>query len=225
MNTLLWRIVEDQANWVLRNNVQGDDDDIQLLEELVNETKSLTDQEIEFQRKGYHILIYSPFRYDLPVLPKYQVRFKPPYHNKNVFYGSLETQTSYYEYAYHWMRQRFHIKNLSTAAERRTIFSVNFKGKNVIDIQDHPNIDAIMDKNDYSASHSFASQNKKGTPILYPSARKQDGLNMAIMNITDLEKKPDEKHSIHLIFSSREEKCRIITHEEKDLYIFWKEVS
>src|SRR5690348_15899593 len=75
------RVVEDQVKLTSYRATEDAEKAIQL-EILIDLTKP-PKRQIE-----WHELIYTPFRYNLPVLPRFQARFKPPYFQKNVFYAS-----------------------------------------------------------------------------------------------------------------------------------------
>jgi hypothetical protein len=222
---ILWRITEDQASWFLRNNTPCDEEEVGLIEELVSETKPNNDLVREFERRGYHFLVYSQFRYPPPIPPEYEARFKPPFYSKNVFYGSIELYTSYYEYAYHWMRQRIHLPTVSLTAEERTVFSVSFSDRSIVDIHHHKDIAAIMNKADYAASHKFVKENQHINSILYPSARKVGGKCVSTYDIKNLSKTPKEKDNIRLVFHTKKQDCVIYDSSNQPVTIKWRDVS
>lgn len=219
----LWRIAEEQAASSLQNSVDADEDEIDFLEGLVAETKPEKILERKFVQMGYHYLVYSQFRYPPPVPSEYQARFKPPFHGNNVFYGSVEPDTSMHEYAYHWMRQRFHIKKLKRKAEPRTLFSVDFDDPNITDITHNPNLANIMHKTDYSASHAFVKTNQCSS-ILCPSVRHFGGLNVAVSDISLLGKQPCHQENIRLTFDAKIQACKIKT-AFQTITILWTQVS
>lgn len=219
----LWRIAEEQATSSLQNSVDADEGEIDFLEGLVAESKPEKVLERKFVQMGYHYLVYSQFRYPPPVPSQYQARFKPPFHGNNVFYGSTEMDTSMHEYAYHWMRQRLHLKTLKRKAEPRTLFSVGFSDEYITDIRNHTNLASIMDKADYSASHAFVKANRC-TSILYPSVRHQGGLNVAVNEIALLSKEPTHQENIRLTFDAKIKGCKIKT-AFAAVTILWSHVS
>ncbi len=223
MKSELWRIAEEQVASSLQNNLDADEGEIDFLESLVAETKPEKTLERKFIQMGYHYLIYSQFRYPPPVPSQYQARFKPPFHMNNVFYCSKETDTSLHEYAYHWMRQRLHLKKLKRRAEPRTLFSVKFSDDHMTDLTMHPNLANIMDKTDYSASHAFVKA-KRCSSILYPSVRYEGGLNVAVNDIELLSKLPSTRENIWLIFESKIQACQIRMDKLK-VTILWSQVS
>jgi hypothetical protein len=219
----LWRIAEEQAASSLQNSIDADEEEIDFLEWLVAETKPEKLLERKFIQMGYHYLIYSQFRYSTPVPSEYQARFKPPFHKNNVFYGSIDQDTSMHEYAYHWMRQRIHLKKLKRKAEPRTLLSVDFADANITDIMRHPNLANIMHKTDYSASHAFVQTNQCSS-ILYPSVRHQGGVNVAVNEITLLGKKPSHLENIRLTFDAKIQGCKLKT-AYQTVTILWSQVS
>jgi hypothetical protein len=219
----LWRIAEEQAASSLQNSVDADEGEIDFLEGLVAETKPEKVLERKFIQMGYHYLVYSQFRYPPPVPSQYQARFKPPFHGNNVFYGSIETATSMHEYAYHWMRQRLHLKKLKRKAEPRTLFAVDLSDDHITDLTKHPNLANIMAKTDYSASHAFVKANRCSS-ILYPSIRHQGGLNVAVNDIGLLGKQPCRQENIRLTFDAKIQACKIKT-AFQTFTILWGQVS
>src|SRR4029078_3099921 len=93
----------------------------------------------------WHPLIATPFRYD-PPYP--EARFRPSY-GKNVFYGSLLEETALYEHAFHFIKQRMHLK-IKTDTGVRTIFLVDANENQALKIKNHADCTDIMDKNNYS---------------------------------------------------------------------------
>lgn len=223
MKAELWRIAEEQAASSLQNSVDASEVEIDFLETLVAETKPEKVLERKFIQMGYHYLVYSQFRYPPPVPSQYQARFKPPFHGNSVFYGSIKSDTSMHEYAYHWMRQRLHLKQLKRKAEPRTLFSVHFYDSNITDITQNPNLATIMHKTDYSASHAFVKANRCSS-ILYSSVRHQGGLNVAVNDIALLSKQPTHQENIRLTFDAKIQGCKIKT-ASQTVTILWSQVS
>jgi hypothetical protein len=166
----------------------------------------------------WHPLIATPFRYNPP--HHQPARFRQIY-GKNVFYGSLIEETTLYEHAYHFMKQRIHL-NIRTETGTRTIFFVNADNKNAIHVKNDKHFLLIIDKNNYSASHQFVAANPQATCILYPSCRdpKQRD-NAAILDIKRLEKNPTWESSIKFFYDNNKKQMTWIDYQ---LHIQWTEV-
>lgn len=166
--------------------------------------------EILFQRSteavrkqyvGWHKLIRSPFQYPLPVKTLYQARFRPPQSLKNVFYGSVEEETAFYEFAYHYVKERFHLVSGDTCD--RTSFSVELNNKTEFKIHNNPKVAFIMDPFSYSGSHNFVNSNPNYTVICYPSCRdpiKRD--SYAVLDINMLAKNQKSNRNITIIWDA-----------------------
>lgn len=153
------------------------------------------------QNIGWHKLIRSPFLYPLPVKTMYQARFRPPQSLKNVFYGSVEEETAFYEFAYHYVKERFHLISGDTCD--RTSFSVELNNKTEFKIHSNPKVAFIMDPFSYTESHNFVKANPKYTVICYPSCRdpkKRDCY--AVLNIDMLAKNPKSNRNITIIWDA-----------------------
>ncbi|MBC7531127.1 MAG: RES family NAD+ phosphorylase [Oligoflexus sp.] len=220
----LWRITEEQATSSLHNNIPDSSSrETDFLENLVDETKPLKTLEQQYIQAGYHYLVYSQFRYPLPVPSRYAARFKPPLHMENVFYGGLAPETSYHEYVYHFLRQRLHISGLSEFKETRTIFSVEFHDDHTTDLRHLENTAAIMHKTDYSLSHSFVKSNQCSS-ILYPSARHHGGECVAVFDIRYLKKIPKSHENIQLSLNAINHACHV-KNPFRAFTIKWSDVS
>lgn len=153
------------------------------------------------QNVGWHKLIRSPFLYPLPVKTLYQARFRPPQSLKNVFYGSVEEKTAFYEFAYHYVKERFHLVAGDTCA--RTSFSVELNNNTEVKIHNTPKVALIMDPFNYSESHNFVNSNPSYTVICYPSCRdpnKRD--SYAVLDINRLGKNPKSNRNITIIWDA-----------------------
>ena len=207
----LVRIIEHQASLSSYRATQHEERALQL--ELLIETTKPKNPFIE-----WHPLIATPFRYHPP---HPYARFRPPY-GKNVFYGSLLEETALYEHAFHFMRER---KHLSTETETgiRTIFFVDADDRDSVNIKDTPHFSAIIDKNDYSASHQFIMTNLQATFILYPSCRDpQQRDNAAILDINHLGKNPKWEAAIKFFYDNKQQQ---ITWLDYKLPINWMQVA
>ena len=213
------RVVEDQARVSSFQATQDVEKAIQL-EILIDFTKP------PIREADWDDLVSTPFRYDLPVLPTYQARFRPPYHSKNVFYGSEALATALFEYSYHLMRQRIHLQSGKRRVKNetgvRTGFEVESDDSHAVRIHKHPDVSKIMDKSDYSASHEFIRSSPDTTYLIYPSVRdpkKRD--NMAIMDIKLLAEKPLGERQLNFFYDYRKKAVFWI---ELGLFILWKQV-
>lgn len=221
MLSFLNRIVELQAKSVLRS-LTHTQNEYNFLESLIESTKP------ELPLSAHHYLITTPFRYDLPVPPIYQARFRPPYFHQNCFYGTLHFHTACYEYAYHWLRQRAHLTGLSQESASRTHFTLRFSDAHCLDITRHRNVKKIMDKNDYTASHDFVKKQKKLSSILYPSCRDpQNGLCVVTFSPKTLAKKIHTERTLHLTYLNQKKACLIeipTARATEKKIIYWQEV-
>jgi hypothetical protein len=213
------RVVEDQAKLTSYRATQDAEKAIQL-EILIDLTKP------PMRQAGWHDLISTPFRHALPVLPRFQARFRPPHFLKNVFYASGHIDTAIYEYSFHMMRQRVHLqvgkKRVKNETGTRTGFSVEADDSSAVRVHDLPNVSAIMDKADYSASHTYVQCNPNADFIVYPSVRDpQHRDNMAIMEITRLSKTLNGERQLNFFYDYRK---KVVTWIDMPLAIAWRQV-
>jgi len=216
---LVYRVVEDQASLNSYRATQDEETAVQL-EILIELTKPRR------QFNEWHNLVATPFRYPLPVNSPYQARFRPPFFQKNVFYAAGILETSLYEYSYHFMRQRVHLmvkkKRKKNETGTRTGFSVNTDDTGFVDIRNHPNITAIMDKGDYTGSHQFIKDNALDY-LIYPSAR--DPLHrdsIAIFDVHKIEKNPATEHVLNFFYDYGKKEVLWL---REDLRVEWSVVS
>ncbi len=208
----LVRIVARQAALSSYKATQNEERALQL-ELLIENTKPKN------LYSAWHPLIATPFRYGPPLL---QGRFRPSY-GKNVFYGSLVEETALYEHAYHFMKQRIHLKKMKTETGVRTLFWVDVKGNNAIHVKNYFDSALIMDKNDYSHSHQFILSHPHATLIMYPSCRDpKNGDNAAVLDIERLGKNLKWESSIKFFYDN---KTRKISWLDYDLHIQWEQLS
>lgn len=214
------RCVESQSHAPLRS-LTDTNEEYEFLEQFVEDSKPPYPG-----HQGYDVLIQTPFRYKLPVPDRYAARFRPSFFNKNVFYASAEKSTSLYETSYHFLRQRQHISDLSQTPEPRTLFTVGINLKTSFDVRTDADIERIMARDDYSASHAFVRNNPHIDVFLYPSCRcPKKGTNAAVLEITRIEKKPRSKELLHFVYDQGKKGVRIFSGQELILFILWKEVS
>lgn len=206
----LVRIVEHQATLSSYRATQNEERAVQL-ELLIEATKPKN------LYHDWHTLVATPFRYSPP---HPEARFRPPY-GKNVFYGSLIEETALYEHAFHFMKQRMHLK-VKTETGVRTLFTTDARDSNVVIIKNERNVSAIIDKNDYSASQQYILAHPHITFLLYPSCRDpQQRDNAAILDINHLEKNPKRETSIKFFYDN---KLKQIIWIDSQLHIHWDAV-
>ena len=192
--TLLHRIVELQAKTITRQ-ITDDQAEYDFIEELIDSTKP------PISKKDWHYLIATPFRYPLPVGLEYSARFRPPFSERHVFYGTFELKTAEYEFGYHWLRERVHLSGLSQAIEQRTYFTVEFNDPKVVDIRNYPDISKIMDRRNYTYSHALTESIPDISSFLYPSARDPNkGDCIAAFKLENLGKKPQTSTTFELLY-------------------------
>jgi hypothetical protein len=202
------RIVEHQASLSSYRATQDEERAIQL-ELLIEYTKP------KIPSTDWHYLISTPFRYSPP---HPNARFRPPFTRRNVFFGALHTDTAFYEFAYHFMKQRIHLKAESETGQR-TLFSVEANDTTAVRIHEHDSYQKIIDRNNYSASHEFIEQNPHVTFILYPSCRDPELRdNAAIFDIKHLEKNPKWESSLKFFYVFKKQELIWI---DKKLHIQW----
>jgi RES domain len=213
------RIVEDQAKLTSYRATQDTEKAVQL-ELLIDMTKP------PMQASGWHDLVATPFRYDLPVMPSFQARFRPPYFPKNVFYAAGVLETALYEYSYHMMRQRVHLqvgrRRVKNETGTRTGFSVDANDSSALRIHSLPNASAILDRSDYSASHAFIRSNLQATFIVYPSVRDpQHRDNMALMEISHLSHQIKEEKQLNFFYDYKK---KVVNWIDLGIEIAWEQV-
>jgi hypothetical protein len=213
------RVVEDQARLTSYRATQDAEKAIQL-EILIDLTKP------PMRQPEWHDLIATPFRYDLPVLPRFQARFRPPYFLKNVFYASAFLDTALYEHSFHMMRQRIHLqvgkRRIKNETGIRTGFSVDADNSSAVRLHKLPEASKILDKTDYSASHAYVHANPQEDFIVYPSVRDpQHRDNMAIMRIDRLSQQLKTECQLNFFYDYRK---KLVTWIDLQLAISWDQV-
>lgn len=207
----LTRIVENQASLSSYRATQDEEKALQL--ELLIENSKPRNAYTE-----WHPLIATPFRYSPPLKVG---RFRASY-GKNVFYGSLIEETALYEHAYHFIKERKHLK-LQTDTGVRTIFFVSANDKNAERITLEAKFMKLLDKNDYSFSHQFIEKNSKTTFIIYPSCRDpKKRNNAAILDINHLDKNLISERAIKYFYDNKQKQ---LTWIDYPLHIQWSDVN
>lgn len=122
----------------------------------------------------------------LPIPVVFQTRFGPTGFSKNVFYASLEKETSFFEFGYRLLR-RLSLVGLSV---RAVCFEVDFLRKgDLLDIRDSSDAKAILNRDSYAGAHAWLQElSTIPDSVLYPSVRdpKGEGLNLAIFERASL---------------------------------------
>lgn len=206
------RIVEYQSDFLFSYRATRHEDRATQLESLFALTKPKN------RYPQWHPLIAKPFQHHPP---HPHARFRPS-SGRNVFYGSFIEETALYEHAFHFMRQRMHL-NVDTETGTRTLFFVETNNTNSIQIRTDNNFLAIIDKNNYAASHQFIIKNPHATFLIYPSCR--DPLqrdNAAILDIQLLDKNPKWESCINFFYDNQKKQ---ITWLDYSLHIQWAQVS
>lgn len=207
----LVRIVEDQVALYSYRATQNEEQALQL-ELLFEMTKPKNNY------ASWHPLIATPFRYSPPHI---EARFRPRY-GKNILYGSLAEETALYEHAFHFMKQRIHLK-INTDTGIRTIFFVNANIRQARYIKNETNFSELMDKNNYLPSQQFILSHPTETCIIYPSARDPENReNAAILDIERLDKTPKWESPIKFFYDNRQQKIHWLDYQ---LDIQWEQVK
>jgi hypothetical protein len=186
------------------------------LESILEETKP------KLPAKGWHPLIATPFRYPLPVSPTYQARFRPPFFPKNVLYASRELRTALYEHAYHFLRERVHLKGVRETGQR-SAFALFITSSHITDLRQHEAIAQLMNRRDYTPSHAYIQAHPEAQALLYPSCRDpRRGDNFAVLDIHALAKHIGTQETLSYFFEPAHPS---IVWMDYGLRITWKEVS
>jgi hypothetical protein len=216
------RVVEYQASIYSFRATQDEAKALQL-ELLIEQTKPPLKH-----HSSWHDLIATPFRYSLPVPTSYSARFRPPASHRNVFYASTYLETALFEYSYHFMRQRVHLlqgkrRRKYTETGTRTSFSVNTDDSGATDIRADPNVTALMDRHDLSASHAFIRSHATIPYLVYPSTRDPNQRdNVAIFEITKLSRTLNFEQPLNFFYDFKKREVFWIN---KELKILWSQVS
>ncbi len=195
----LWRVVQDQESYF--EKIDGlDYEEAFELNVMIEKSKPLLDDSFE----EWDELIYTPFRYPLPVGINFGSRFKPPGSDYNLLYAGNKRETAFSESSHHFLLERKHLKNLEDETVKKTLFSLELiKSDQLEDVRQHSEIRLIM-SDDYNHSYQIATKiMEKANGVIYPSARKKDGINFAIKNIELLGKETKYKESIAFKFLAK----------------------
>jgi hypothetical protein len=218
----IWRMVEVEAESQSRL-LTDTEEEYEFLERYIESSKP------PYPPGDHHFLIRTSFRYEAPTPPEYAGRFKEPMSNVQGLYGSVYPQTTFYEVAFHWLRERVHLPSPTQTPEPRTLFSVSFQDSAEHDIASEPNIAELTSRIDYSASWQFVRNHPEVRSIIYPSCRcPQHGRNVFTRDIETLGRTPKALINFNLILRAREKSCYIIhqTHDSRwpPLEISWTKV-
>ena len=221
-----WRVVEYQYAASTRKVVETKSDQ-ELLEEILEATKP----PVPLGAENLHYLLKSPFRYDAP----YPVgsRFRRAGATEGVFYASEEVRTALAELCYY--RLRFFKESpdavLPRQQERLTVFSVDYKSSNVIDLTRPP---FVKDRalwahpSDYQTTQAFADVARQADIeiICYESVRDvEQGTNLALLTPSAFKsKKPKKVQTWFLYLSQAEANCeRASANSHYDQWTFKRE--
>lgn len=196
-----WRIVENQAN-LYGFRAAANAEKALYLEDIIETTKPAP------LTAGWDKLIAAPFRL--------------PYFNRNILYCSKELLTALYEHAFHYLRERVHLKGIREAGQR-TAFTLFIDPKAVTDIRRRRDAKALTAREDYAASHAYIAKNPAVRVIAYPSCRDPErGLNYAALDINAVGPNTGERRAISFYFDQSQGS---ILWTDFDLPIRWAEVA
>jgi hypothetical protein len=203
----------EKQSVIYEYNATSTNDRAEILQELINRTKP------EPYYSEWHDLIATQFRYPLPVGLKYQARFRPPHSMANVLYASELKTTAQYEHSYHFLKFRLGLKKTKRTGQR-TLFSIKvLQGIYIDDLSNHPDLAALTDPNDYTASHRYVQENPSSQVIRYPSCRDPERrCNIAVRDISALDK---QAHSEQILSFSYDRKKHAVTWLDTGLQIPW----
>jgi hypothetical protein len=215
-----WRVVQSQAISFYQKIDNLTTEEAIELNIAIEMTKPLLNLDHEL----WHELIYTPFRYPLPVGVDFAARFRPPFSLKNIFYCSKEKVTSYAESAHHALWERLHLIEKEDEIIPKTIFGIiinNYENFYLIKSND-PELKIIM-SNNYKKSYEIASREDNKDGFIYPSARIKEGTNFAISNIHSLEKDVINQSDCYFKYSVKNE--QIIVYEGQSPIISYRNIN
>lgn len=220
MEISAWRVVQTQAiSFYQKVNDLTTEEAIEL-NVAIEMTKPLLNQDHEV----WHELIYTPFRYPLPIGVDFGARFRPPLSLKNVFYCSKEKASSYSESAHHALCERLHLIDKEDEVIPKTVFGIminSFDNFYSIGTND-PEIKIIMG-DDYKKSYEISIREENKDGFIYPSARIPHGTNYAINNIKSLGKNVINQADCYFKYSVKNE--RIIVYESQTPIISYQKIN
>lgn len=217
MTRELYRVVQSQMASRFSQKATYSNAHAKALDQLLEDTKPA---KIDSR---WDILIATQFRYPTPVNPAYAARFRPPHFHRNVWYGSFEKETAFYESSYHFMKQRVHLEDHEETG-LRTAFVSECEVSRVWDICNDSNVLEIMDRRSLEKSYEIAKKAESYTGILYPSCR--DPKNRRCVAMFELSSFAKEiKNEWVVLFNY--EKNKSLTwyrHRKIDLSVQWSQV-
>lgn len=178
---LCWRVVETQEIAATRSITQSAAEQHRL-EELLDQTKPAVPPDCQ----GLSYLLMTPFRY--PPL-NYGSRFGSTM-ERGIFYGSADLPTAFAETAvYFWLFQSGPVTcgPLERIRDQRTAFSVRISSHQALDLAAAP-FQALSEKISDPASWQYSQElgaqlRAAGAEFFwYPSARRRQGNNIAILS-------------------------------------------
>jgi hypothetical protein len=218
----LHRIIELQLGDSYATRATDTAEESKLLDEILENTKPF------IQKNKFDRLIYTSFRYDLPVPEIYAARFKPAGFKYNVWYGTYETETAIYEATYHFMRERIHLKCETGSVESRTLVKAEFNVENFLDISKRKNLNKIMNKKNYIESYLVSEEavKKNRDGIIYPSCRDpKKGKCAAAYKIDVFSEDLNKLSELTLDLFYKDKKIQWTRGSSLNLTVDWNEVS
>lgn len=215
MGQELWRVVQDQKSYYKK--IDGlEYEEAYELNVLLETSKPLLNNDYE----EWDELIYSPFRYPLPVGLSFGSRFKPPGSSYNILYAALQKDTSFAETCHHFLLERLHLPDPEDEVVEKTLFAVDLiSEKNLFDARGLPNLQEIM-SDDYQDSFQIAVGNEKSTGFIYPSARIEHGINYALKDINLLGKTIEGREPIAYKFLAKSKMVEVSKYLGEKIFEF-----
>lgn len=204
MSVRTWRIVNRKSDFLDKKIGLNTTEAAELNFEIENSRPG-----VDLHDEEWHELLYTPFRYPLPVDAAFSARFRPPYSTKNVLYASETIEAAAAEAGYHFLKERAHLHKKTNEEVTKVRFNLLVKSDaNLIDVRKHHQINLIM-SDDYSESHIIAKSNLDKDGFIYPSARISSGTNYAITELRALEKDVLNQEECYFLYSAKEHKVLI----------------
>ncbi|MFA6093237.1 MAG: RES family NAD+ phosphorylase [Elusimicrobiota bacterium] len=200
-----YRVTQNQGDNAYAESVTSSSSRARELERVLESTKPA------MPYKDWDILIATPFRYPLPIASEFSARFRPAGTMRNVLYCSQEMETALYEFAYHFLRQRTHLKDLDAGKDmgQRTAFCLSIKSGKIKDLSKHRECRKIMSRTDYAPSHAYILRNSGIKVLRYPSCRDPKARsNYAVFDIRSLGRSVSEPTYLHFIYRTNTQEVR-----------------
>lgn len=180
---LCWRVVETQEKAATRDITDNAEEQARL-EQLLDEVKPPVPDDCE----GLSYLLKTPFRY--PPL-KHGSRFGTPF-ERGIYYASIELKTAFAESAvYFWLFQSgpVDLGPLGQIRDHRTAISVRLSSQQSIQLESEglePYREQLADPSSWAFTQALGSSIRElGVEFIsYPSARIEEGTNVAVFSPT-----------------------------------------